>query len=491
MRTIRNLLVGIYWLIGACFMGLSAQGYIAPPVSFNQYTKNHTRSTLPSLYSSVDLGYCLPPRHQIINGPCWAIANTDAAQTYLYKQGYETGYLSPQTLLMCSDGFATNISSGGNAHIAMTQFALLNGIYSNESIPYDIDATNCPVRSKEDRLCHLLNAYALPTGDTIAVKQAIMDYGSVSTAIYYNADYYNEETNTYNYTGNKERNHNISLVGWDDGRKAFLAKNTFGTSLFDKGYHWIAYTDVNVISECYAFANRVAAEQIDTVYAYDRSGMISSIGYSNHLVSTICKYEPQGAYTVPYVGFYAAVCDTLTCTLFTPSNQVLFSQTIVCPYPGHYALATGLNQPITGAIYLAVDYPSGHIPIENAIPDYNYPIFIPKGKQYIQFDNSSTYNVGTDCEYQGYQNINLCLQLYTKQYIETAANAINNLATPDINLKNQEWWQQVAQVDLYGLDGHWIGRPTSALDCAEIHHTVIAVIRYKNGNCQSKCIWLE
>ena len=63
-----------------------------------------------------------------------------------------------------------------------------------------------------------------------AIKQAIVAYGAVTAYVYvdrtfqaYTGGVYNN-TKTYRYT-----NHQIQLVGWDDGKGAWLLKNSWGT----------------------------------------------------------------------------------------------------------------------------------------------------------------------------------------------------------------------------------------------------------------------
>jgi hypothetical protein len=47
-------------------------------------------------------------------------------------------------------------------------------------------------------------------------------------------------------SGPRDINHAITIVGWDDGKKAWLVKNSWGERWGEKGYFWIEYGCNNI-----------------------------------------------------------------------------------------------------------------------------------------------------------------------------------------------------------------------------------------------------
>ena len=69
---------------------------------------------------------------------------------------------------------------------------------------------------------HLQDAVIINERDYSQIKQLIMQYGAVQSAIYSQPDirslsaYYNEENAAYYYPESQECNHDIDIIGWDD-----------------------------------------------------------------------------------------------------------------------------------------------------------------------------------------------------------------------------------------------------------------------------------
>ena len=90
--------------------------------------------------------------------------------------------------------------------------------------------------------------------DYSQIKQLIMQYGAVQSAIYSQPDirslsaYYNEENAAYYYPESQECNHDIDIIGWDDTYPkenfvtepekdgAFICKNSWGADFGQNGF---------------------------------------------------------------------------------------------------------------------------------------------------------------------------------------------------------------------------------------------------------------
>jgi cathepsin L len=90
------------------------------------------------------------------------------------------------------------------------------------------------------------NVSTVPSVD--AVKQALCSHGPLATAVMvdtafqaYTGGVFDEHTTHFDWI-----NHGVVIVGWDDAKRAWLIKNSWGTGWGDKGYMWIDYHTNNV-----------------------------------------------------------------------------------------------------------------------------------------------------------------------------------------------------------------------------------------------------
>ena len=82
------------------------------------------------------------------------------------------------------------------------------------------------------------------------MKDAICKYGPIAACVKvtepfqaYVGGIFDENART---AGPKDINHAITIVGWDDSKKAYLIKNSWGTEWGEKGYMWIEYGCNNI-----------------------------------------------------------------------------------------------------------------------------------------------------------------------------------------------------------------------------------------------------
>ncbi|MBP7210097.1 MAG: hypothetical protein KBA02_02795 [Paludibacteraceae bacterium] len=452
----RHLLCVLFLTMLTCTANANSNGYISHPSNFNNYTISHTRNTLPERFDSREQSWLLDPRSQQITGPCWAFAVADAVQAYFYKSGFEEGYLSPEILTNCHDGFVFTKSQGGNSYIATACFSRLIGPAYEDAVPYSPLSTECPAHSVDDYPAYVLGAIILPKNDTIAIKQAIYDHGSVTAAIYFANPYYNGDDYSYCYTGTEKPNHGISIVGWDDTERKFIVKNTYGTNSYDEGYFYVSYDDVNIISECFAFEKRVEKSAIDTVYGYDKTGMISKYTYAYKTVSTITRFEAPEKQILNSVGFYIPNPNMKIVIGVLSAEEIIYqSDSLPYTYPGFYTFDLPENTFVENDFYVAIDYPYS-IPVENAVENYNDPVIKPIGYQYIQFNNESAwYDVGVGSQTPSLSNINFCTKAYTRKFtVETPKEA----ATEDLYVVlegriNPNIWKDANNIEIYSNAG--------------------------------------
>ena len=139
------------------FAPLMAKGYVKPIDNFHKYQIVHERTTLPSSFDARNEGWTLAPRDQMIDGTCWSFSCTTTWQILCHKNNLTTGYLSPQLLSTCHEGFLIeHMTGGGNSRVANSMLARLEGIVTEEAVPYDYKELDCPTYDKKDCPTYIL-----------------------------------------------------------------------------------------------------------------------------------------------------------------------------------------------------------------------------------------------------------------------------------------------------------------------------------------------
>ena len=168
-----------------------------------------TSTKLPVAYNTYDtLDATKLLRNQGTAATCWAYAANSmfeiaiAKQTNVYNDFSETHLIQYTTI-------PSTLESGGN-------FQASRIYYQNRFGPVDESTTLTTVVQSP----YQLTGFAEINADITATKQAIFEYGSVLTSIYLNesdeAVYSKKNTAYYNDKADRQRTHELILVGWDN-----------------------------------------------------------------------------------------------------------------------------------------------------------------------------------------------------------------------------------------------------------------------------------
>lgn len=257
----------------------------------NVGTELESQSTLPSYYSSLDLGYTTPVRAQLYN-TCWAYGSMATLETLLLKNHEDAPILAPMHLnyygIKKSDGtgWQRTYQDGGFAYISLGYLSSWSGARLESEFPYNISPSRYEEYDKNSHdAVYADSLIYLKHDDIETVKTAIYEYGAVVGN--YNADnrFLNSENNAFycNQPGIATKDligHCISIVGWDDNYSksnfsnnaqpqddgAFLVKNSWGSYWGSMGgYFWISYEDL------YLFDKRFGPSYAIASYEYPSS----------------------------------------------------------------------------------------------------------------------------------------------------------------------------------------------------------------------------
>lgn len=279
----------------------------ADEITINQY------ANLPESYDSREQGRVSGIRNQNPWGTCWSFASMGALEASLLSQGYyEDIDLSEYHLINFNIQSAVDplggtegdsitykgtlkqfLENGSNVVVAFHALANWNGAVDEATAEYPksnpVALENTQENAYLQDIVHLQQLYKISGEDTDAIKKEIMNYGGVTTSIYYNDYYLNDQTDAYYIKDEMTTNHAVLLVGWDDNFSkdnfntapsqdgAWLVKNSWGTWFGDQGYFWVSYEDAS-LSDTMCVLVGEPADNYDNNYQYDGTYMDTYIG---------------------------------------------------------------------------------------------------------------------------------------------------------------------------------------------------------------------
>ncbi len=373
-------------------------GYFPSPVKFHfnesAYIEDRKKSTqeLPDSYDLRDLNFITSVKDQNPLGSCWTFSSIGAIESrWLQLGGYSRFSLdlSEENMGTCH-GFEYGINDGGNDLIAAAYLTRLDGPATEASDPYSRNPNaKCPSTSV-DIPEYVPTVLWLPK-DVNIVKQAIYDYGAVTSSIHVDQHPFleghllsmNQGDYTFYYGGTNPVNHGVLIVGWDDnisvtggsaspgpGTGAWIVKNSWGKEWGDRGYFYVSYEDTRFLSSVSLFPDRIEKSEVDTMYMFDKLGMTTSYGFRNEVSYGLAKYEAPTPNFIDKVGTFVntsgSVVDIEIWDDFdgdSLSNLLAVSENNFCKFPGYYTF--DIPTLVEGDYYVKIKY---------FTPGYSYPI---------------------------------------------------------------------------------------------------------------------
>jgi C1A family cysteine protease len=194
-----------------------------------------------------------PVRNQYGCGSCWCFAAVAAFESsYLLQTAMTPEQLdvSEQYILDCGE----NGGCDGDWFGTAWDFMIEKGSSTEGEAPYQATIGECP---KEVRPRYLADGYRLvdPSKgipDRAAIKKALCKFGPLATAMDADGGFLAYESGVYSgypsspNPDDDDVNHDVTIVGWDDSKGAWLVKNSMGTDWGEDGYIWIDYNSNNI-----------------------------------------------------------------------------------------------------------------------------------------------------------------------------------------------------------------------------------------------------
>lgn len=214
-------------------------------------TTTTTTTTTPSSLPSSLILQTPPVMYQGGEGSCLSMALTVQRNIEQYYSSSATSYstssnqMSPEFLFNY-----TKVSSGCGSGAAMgssLEFLRNRGICTWSTLPYDIyngcDTSIITTSMKSEALNFRLSKYNyLIPSDQAAIKNSLYNKHPLTFTFQMDYNFYNATPGyIWNSRGTLMSTHAITIVGYDDTKRAYKAQNSWGTSWGDAGFIWIDY----------------------------------------------------------------------------------------------------------------------------------------------------------------------------------------------------------------------------------------------------------
>ena len=267
-------------------------GYIPSPVNIPGESSDQMKSfsilrsgNLPSRFDLRVQDRVTQVKDQGPNGDCWAFSSMGAFESYLIGEAY---YDFSENHLVYNHGFDLGPGYGGNDDMALSYFARNAGPVDEKDDPYGFKSTNSRKVIKS-----LRSAYFVDKED---IKEMVYRYGGVQTGMYSPEDYemslyFNRATSSQFYYGNRNPNHGVVIVGWDDyypkenfaavppSDGAWIAKNSWGKAWGEQGYFYVSYYDNVFGNDNQVYTDAGDPNEYNNIYQYDELGLTGSTGF--------------------------------------------------------------------------------------------------------------------------------------------------------------------------------------------------------------------
>ena len=283
--------------------------------------------------------------------------------------------------------------------------------------------------------------------DNDTIKNAVLQYGAVYTAMYADegmasnatSDYYNPSTSAYYYYDSSPADHAVDIVGWDDSYPradfstdpsmdgAFICRNSWGTGFGDQsspstqGYFYVSYADVLIGTSMAVFTGEPTTDYAQNL-GHDTLGFTDNYGYGSDTAWMAAGYTVKGASSLEAVGLYALSPGT-SYTLYIGSSLTdRATWTSVgsgtTDTAGYFTLGIAPQNVVAGVkFYVIAELTApgtgtkigGPIPLEDYEPDYSSKAASAPGQSYVSSDGSQWTDL--DVAYPTYSP-DVCLKVF-------------------------------------------------------------------------------
>lgn len=202
-----------------------------------------------------DYGKLTPVRSQSSCGSCWAFTAAAVLEAqFRIRRNMADVDLSEQHILDCSEGQGRKAGScGGGWYGPVFEYFRTKSLINEMDLPYRNQDMSCPPQTPDRGFRIVAWGYVKPDAGIPGqreLKEALCKYGPVAACLKVTPAFQAYRSGIFDefcdVSGERDINHAITIVGWDDNKEAWLIKNSWGTNWGDKGYVWVKYGSNNI-----------------------------------------------------------------------------------------------------------------------------------------------------------------------------------------------------------------------------------------------------
>ncbi len=430
-------------------------------------------TSIPTSYDLRTLNRVTPVKNQGEAGVCWTFATDGSLESYLMPgESWSFSENNMKNLLSSANspqGFDRGPNDGGDFVQSTAYEARWSGPVNTSDDPYSATSSfssseiGLPVHKHVQNVTFLPNRNG-PT-DNQDIKEAIMNYGGVATALYFDPSdttSYNQNTYGYYYSGTTASDHAVTIIGWDDsysannfsttppGDGAFIIKNSWGTTSADwgnvnndNGYFYVSYYDSNVGYDMNTQFTAEDSQDYANIYQYDPLGWTQQINTSQTNPTTgwgANIFTANSNEVLKAVSFYTTdlncnyVINIYTNPGTTPISQAgpVLTQSGTIPNSGYHTVPLNsgvkLNASQKFSVVIELTNPTYQypIPVEMPISGYSSQATANASESFVSSDGNTWTDITTE---SGYSNTNVCIKAFTNP----GNSSVNGLPIANFN----------------------------------------------------------
>ena len=218
-----------------------------------------SRESIPSSYSSLDLGIVSPVKHQVSGvkvchvkcrllvqkrcGSCVAFSNMALVETCFLRLTGQVGDYSEQQFIDC--GYGQNGAAGcdgapPHAYVKWAADNVERGLLHEAVYPYTNTepSLTCPDLPPYSQGAEVTDYYYTYSGDEQTLAKLVFQHGAVVTSVNADGPFQSYGGGVFGGCTDNNTNHAVTVVGYgtEHGEDFWLIKNSWGSGWGEEGY---------------------------------------------------------------------------------------------------------------------------------------------------------------------------------------------------------------------------------------------------------------